>query len=111
MKRRGRTAPSHVFTTGPWRSEDGDPSCPNTVLGVPVIRRLSSSPDGRALVGLADRRYALTGQTLTVGLPRQLGRYLRTQRRQETKDPWLKEIRPLLRRRPGAGRVDREPRA
>lgn len=108
MKGRGR----RIFTTGPWRSEDGDPSCPSKVLGVRVIGRLSLSPDGRsALLRLADRRYAVTGRTVTVGLPRDLKRYLRGQRRQGTEDPWLEEIGPLLRRRPGVVRSDREPRA
>lgn len=112
MKRRRRTALSRIFTTGPWRPEDGDTACPSTVLGVPVSRRLSSNPDGSgALVRLADGRFAITGHTVMVGLPGQVRRFLRTQRRPDAESSWLKEIRPLLRRNPGVAGSDRNSRA
>lgn len=96
--RRGRGA-SHTFTAGPWRVADGDPTSPRAVLGVPVVKRLISRPArGVALVRLADRRYALTGPTVAVGLPRQLERFLRRSSHGSFDDRWLAEIRGAIRR-------------
>lgn len=100
---------SRVFTSGPWRPEDGDPGRPRSVLGVPVSRRLSFNPDrNRALVRLADGRYALTGETVIVGLAAQVRRFLNARARPGVEDSWLAEIRPLLRGDGGAVRFRRE---
>jgi hypothetical protein len=70
------------------------------VLGVPVIERLSQDPDGaRALVRLADRRYALTGRTAVVAPRRKLERYLRRRGHELVGDAWLEELRAALRGR------------
>lgn len=64
-----------------------------------MVKRLTSRPaQGEALVRLADRRYALTGPTVAVGLPRQLERFLRRNSRGSFDDRWLTEIRGALRR-------------
>lgn len=93
------SAPLRVFTSGPWRPEDGDPGHPDTVHGVRVVERLGEAADGRqALVRLADARYALTGPSVVIGASRKLDRYLRRRRRDLTGENWYEEARELLRR-------------
>jgi hypothetical protein len=91
--------PSRIFTSRAWLADDGDPSRPREVLGVPVTERLGSRRDAPgALVRLGDRRYALTGSTVAVGVPRQLDRYLRRRARHAGGgDDWYAEARRLLR--------------
>lgn len=90
--------PLRIFTSRAWLAEDGDPSRPREVLGVPVAERLGSRPDGPgALVRLADRRYALTGRTVAVGVPRQLDRYIKRHARHAGGGEWYAEARRLLR--------------
>jgi hypothetical protein len=99
--------PSRVFTSRAWPAEDGDPSRPGQVLGVPLTERLGSRPDAPgALVRLADRRYALTGRTVAVGVPRQLDRYIRRHARRGGGGDWYVEAwRPLrISARPVAGK-------
>ena len=62
-----RSSPS-VFSTRPWRDDDGDPAQPVTINGVEVLGRLRTRRDvPGALVTLADGRYAVTGPVLAVG--------------------------------------------
>lgn len=57
-----------IFHTGPWREQDGDPSRPETVGGVPVIERLRTRRDAPgAVVALEDGRFAYTGRFTAVG--------------------------------------------
>lgn len=99
MRSRRTRARSAIFTSGPWRPEDGDPSQPDTVRGVPVVERLGGDPDGRgALVRLADERYALTGPTVVVAPARKLDRHLRRRRRDGVGVRWFEDARELLRR-------------
>jgi hypothetical protein len=98
---------ARIFTSRAWLAEDGDPSRPRAVLGVPVTECLGSRPDAPgALVRLADRRYALTGRTVAVGAPRQLDRYIRRHARHGSGGDWYAEARHLLRTgaRPVAGK-------
>ena len=89
---------SRVFTSRSWRPEDGDPSDPKQVAGVPVTRRLAIRPDAPgALVRLADRRYAITGRTVAAGLPGQLDRYIKRRARRNDGDDWYGEARRVLR--------------
>ncbi len=68
-----RGAPQ-VFTVRPWLESDGDPGEPEAIEGIPVAYRLRTRRDDTgALVGLADGRYAVTGDDLVaVGGRRQL---------------------------------------
>jgi hypothetical protein len=88
-----------MFTSGPWRPEDGDPGHPDTVYGIPVVERLGEDPDGgRSLVRLADQRYALTGSSAVIGPFRKLDRYLRRRRRDLIDERWYQEAREFVRR-------------
>lgn len=92
MKLRAR-----VFSSRGWLAEDGDPSRPAKVLGVPVSELLGTRRDAPgALVRLADSRYALTGVVLAVGSRRQLERYLRRRARLADGADWYAEARRLL---------------
>jgi cell volume regulation protein A len=72
-----RTTPV-VFTSRPWREEDGRPDSPRTVQGAAVVEQLRTRRDRPgALVSLADGRFAITGPTLAVGSPSHLQRYAR----------------------------------
>lgn len=67
-----------IFTLRFWRVGDGNAGSPEHVNGIAVTRRLCRRPDEPgALVGLADRRYALTGALIAVGAANQLQRFLR----------------------------------
>jgi cell volume regulation protein A len=62
-----------VFTSRPWRSEDGDPGRPTEIGGVQVVEQLRTRRDRPgALVALSDGRYAYTGGVLAVGSAPQL---------------------------------------
>lgn len=66
-----------VFVARPWRAEDGDPSAPAAVGGVPVAVVLRTRRDRpAALVSLVDGRFAVTGRHLIIGGPRAIGRYI-----------------------------------
>jgi potassium/hydrogen antiporter len=88
---------SRIFSSRAWPAQDGDPSRPRTVLGVPVTEQLGTRRDAPgALVRLSDQRYALTGTVLAVGSRRQLDRYLRRLTRRADGDGWYAEARQLL---------------
>jgi potassium/hydrogen antiporter len=71
-------AGSAVFTTRPWREEDGDAGFPRELEGVPVAEQIRTRRDERgALVILDDGRFAITGPLMAVGGPLQLQRYAR----------------------------------
>jgi len=86
-----------VFSSRPWDSErDGDPAHPSAIDGVVVREQLRLRRDRRAaLVGLVDGRYALTGETLAVGGPRQVQAYARRRLSRESDDAaraWWQEV-------------------
>jgi cell volume regulation protein A len=57
-----------VFTSRPWREQDGDPARPRRVAGLPVAELLRERRDvPGALVVLDDGRYAVTGPVLARG--------------------------------------------
>ena len=72
-RRRAVTRGSTVFSTRPWRYEDGNPGRPAQVAGIDVVEQLRTRRDvPGALVALADGRYAYTGPIVAVGSPQQL---------------------------------------
>lgn len=92
MKLRAR-----IFSSRAWPANDGDPSRPQAVLGVPVAEQLGTRRDAPgALVRLADQRYALTGAVLAVGSRRQLDRYIRRRAQKAGSAEWYAEARRLL---------------
>ncbi len=74
-----RSGRSPIFTVKPWDAEMGDPSGPEQLEGVPVIRVLRTRRDEPgALMLLDDGRLAVSGSAVVaVGGPRQLSRYCR----------------------------------
>ena len=58
-----------AVTSGPWRSEDGDPGRPAQVNGTPVAVQVRTRRDGEpgAVVVLDDGRWAVTGRVTIVG--------------------------------------------
>ena len=101
MHATGRAA---IFTVRPWRSADGEPASPESVGGVPVVRRLRTRRgEAGALLLLEDGRFAITGDGLVaVGGSRQLLRYCRDRIGRET-DPearaWWQEAAGVVSRR------------
>ena len=88
---------SAVFSSRPWDDEhDGDAAYPESIDGVPVREHLRTRRDQRgALVALVDGRYAVTGDTLAVGGPRQVQAYARRRLKRETDDTasaWWQEV-------------------
>jgi potassium/hydrogen antiporter len=86
-----------VFSSRPWQAEtDGDPGQPREVDGVVVREQLRLRRDHpAALVALVDGRYALTGETLAVGGPRQVQAYARRRLSREADDAaraWWQEV-------------------
>jgi cell volume regulation protein A len=86
---------SIVFSTRPWRYQDGDPGRPDKVGGVEVVERLRTRRDAPgALVALADGRYAYTGRVMAVGSAQQVQdaarRRLRTA--DEADAAWYREV-------------------
>jgi cell volume regulation protein A len=67
-----------VFTSRPWRPEDGDPARPASVAGERVIEHLRERRDEPgSLVLLADGRYAIAGPLLAVGGREDLSAWVR----------------------------------
>jgi cell volume regulation protein A len=93
---------SQVFTVRPWAEDDGDPSEPKDIAGVPVATRLRVRRDGGgSLVALADGRYAATSaQLLAVGGRRQLAEWCGRRVRREGLTPaeraWWQELAGAL---------------
>jgi cell volume regulation protein A len=72
-RRHAVTRGSTVFSTRPWRYEDGDPSRPQTVGSIAVVEQLRTRRDAAgALVALADGRFAYTGRVMAVGSAQQV---------------------------------------
>jgi hypothetical protein len=90
------------LTVRAWSPQDGDPGCPQQVLGIPVDRLLARRPDAPgALVVLTDRRFALTGPIAAIGRHRMLRTYVRRRERTRTDRAaraWLTEVSVLLER-------------
>jgi hypothetical protein len=93
---------SSNLTVRAWSPQDGDPGCPQQVLGIPVDRLLARRPDAPgALVALMDRRFALTGQVAAIGRHRMLRTYVRGRGRTKTDRAyraWLAEVSDVLER-------------
>src|SRR6266480_1760399 len=91
-----------TLTVQAWNIDDGDPSRPNEVLGIPVDRLLATRSDAPgALVELHDRRFALTGPLAAIGRHRVLRAFVR-ERAHKKNDPayreWLAEVSEHLER-------------
>src|SRR3954465_12918900 len=72
-RRHAVTRGSTVFSTRPWRYEDGDPSRPKAVGGIAVVEQLRTRRDvPGAVVALADGRFAYTGRVVAVGSAQQV---------------------------------------
>jgi cell volume regulation protein A len=85
-----------IFTTRPWRAEDGDPGHPARVSGLEAVEQLRTRRDQPgALVALADGRYAFTGTVLAVGSARQIQEAARRRLRRARTDgerAWWREV-------------------
>jgi potassium/hydrogen antiporter len=88
------TAP--IFTSRPWRHEDGDPGHPRTVVNIDVVEQLRTRRDEPgALVALADGRYACTGPMTAIGSAAQLQDAARRRLRRADSDSeqaWWREV-------------------
>ena len=95
-RRHAVTRGSTVFSTRPWRYEDGDPSRPKQVGSVAVVEQLRTRRDvPGALVALADGRFAYTGPVVAVGSPQQLQDAARRRLRSARDDAdaaWWREV-------------------
>jgi cell volume regulation protein A len=100
-----------IFSARPWSEQDGDPSRPSSVLGVPVCEHLRTRRDEPgALVALDDGRFAATGLVVAVGAPQQVQAYCR--RRLDRAGPdaeraWWQEVVGALAAEGGAGSTTR----
>jgi cell volume regulation protein A len=87
---------SVIFSTWPWRDEDGEASDPYSVGGTPVIRHLRTRRDvPGALLLLEDGRYAVTGPIAASGAASQLQRYARRRLGRavtESERSWWQEV-------------------
>jgi cell volume regulation protein A len=85
-----------IFSARPWSDDDGDPSRPDSVLGVTVAERLRTRRDAAgALVALEDGRFAVTGTVVAVGAPQQVQTYCRRRldrTLEETELAWWQEV-------------------
>ena len=100
-----------IFSARPWAEEDGDPSHPETVLGVAVGEHLRTRRDqAGALVALADGRFAATGLVVAVGSPQQVQAYCRRRlerARDQTEQAWWQEVVGALASEGGGGSTPR----
>jgi cell volume regulation protein A len=94
--RRSLRATAAIFTTGPWRPEDGDPSRPTRLANLEVVDQLRTRRDQPgALVALADGRFAYTGPITAIGSAAQLQDAARRRLRFATTDgerAWWREV-------------------
>ena len=90
------TRGSTVFTTRPWRYEDGDPGRPRTVGRVHVVEQLRTRRDAPgAVVALADGRFAFTGPVVAIGSAQQVQDAARRRLRIAASDAdaaWWREV-------------------
>ncbi len=88
------TAP--IFSSRPWRSEDGAAGHPLSVAGIEVIDQLRTRRDcPGALVSLADGRYAYTGPIVAIGSASQLQDAARRRLHhavEEAEQAWWREV-------------------
>jgi cell volume regulation protein A len=88
------TAP--IFSSRPWRTEDGPPARPASISGVEVLDQLRTRRDEPgALVALADGRYAYTGPIVAIGSAGQLQDAARRRlrhAREESERAWWREV-------------------
>lgn len=88
------TAP--IFSSRPWRAEDGAPARPAAVSGVEVVDQLRTRRDEPgALVALADGRYAYTGPIVAIGSASQVqdaARRRLTYAAEEAERVWWREV-------------------
>src|SRR3954447_4238181 len=95
-RRHAVTRGSTVFSTRPWRYEDGDPSRPEAVGGIAVVEQLRTRRDAPgALVALADGRFAYTGEGVAVGAAQQVQDVARRRLRSCENDAdgaWWREV-------------------
>jgi cell volume regulation protein A len=90
------TRGSTVFSTRPWRIEDGDPGRPRSVSGIAVVEQLRTRRDAPgAVVALADGRFAYTGPVLAIGSAQQVQDAARRRLRIAASDAdaaWWREV-------------------
>ena len=95
-RRHAVTRGSTVFTTRPWRYEDGDPGRPRTVGRVHVVEQLRTRRDAAgAVVALADGRFAFTGPVVAIGSAQQVQDAARRRLRIAASDAdaaWWREV-------------------
>ncbi len=89
-------ATAAIFSSGPWRPEDGSAAHPEQVSGVEVIDQLRTRRDQPgALVALADGRYAYTGPIVAIGSAGQVQDAARRRLRyaaEEAERAWWREV-------------------
>jgi potassium/hydrogen antiporter len=113
-RRRSRMRGANViFSARPWSQEDGDPSAPESVLGVSVAELLRTRRDAPgALVALADGRFAVTGLVVAVGSPHQVQAYCRRRLDRVASDAgeqaWWQEVVGALAAEGGGAKVGPE---
>jgi cell volume regulation protein A len=85
-----------IFSARPWSEDDGDPSRPESVLGVAVAEQMRTRRDEPgALVALEDGRFAATGLVVAVGAPQQVQGYCRRRldrARGDSERAWWQEV-------------------
>lgn len=95
---RPRAAPraTTIFSTRPWREEDGDPAQPTRISGHEVVQQLRTRRDRPgALVLLDDGRCAYTGSITAIGSATQLQDAARRRLRAAASDEdqaWWREV-------------------
>lgn len=85
-----------IFSTGPWRERDGDPSRPTSVDGTAVIEQIRTRRDAAgAVVVLADGRFAYTGAITAVGTASDVRRAAQRRLRlakSDAEQAWWREV-------------------
>ena len=85
-----------IFSTGPWRESDGDPSRPETVNGTAVIEQIRTRRDEPgAVVVLSDGRFAYTGRYTASGSMSDLQRAAQrrlTFAKTDAERAWFREV-------------------
>jgi len=84
-----------IFSTGPWRGDDGDPAQPEAVAGRTVVEQLRIRRDAPGgLWVLDDGRYAVTGALYAIGGRSDLSEWARRRMRDAEPDEraWLQTV-------------------